>query len=173
MMIAMGKKEYVAAAASALNKAAAKARTKATRHLAATYNIKPQRLVRRRMKLWRANKRKLIAKLHMLTTGMPLILLAGVDDRTASKGGVGTAHGPYDQGWIMPSKLGRRRKQIFIRKTSSRLPIESQWVKMDLEQCQSVIGMYVRAESVGVMPELARQVAMRMNGQIGGFRGAR
>lgn len=74
------KQEILLAGAASINRAAMKARTQATRQIAGETSVVPQRLVRRRIKLFRANTRTLMASIWVLTRPVPAIQLAGVRD---------------------------------------------------------------------------------------------
>jgi len=140
------------AAASALNKAAAKARTLATRDIAAEYGVTPQRIIRRRMRLWKASRKSLAVRLRFMLRGIPTVLLK---------------RKPPADSWKMKSKKGTQREHIFRRESAKRLPIHAQYVHPLKSFCQYRMWWHLTQQAPTVAAEIERQILHRMNGAIG------
>lgn len=153
------------AAASAMNKAVAKARTQSVREIAREYHVSKQAIIRGRMRLWRADSNSLAVRLRFRLRSIPVILQTGV--RAEKRGGVRTPEGRRPGAWIMGSKLGGMREHVFVRTTKKRLPIKSLRIYPKLFFCRHVLAKHVRAQSETVAKEIVRQIVHRMNGGIG------
>ena len=155
------------AAASALNKAAAKARTQATRDIANEYQVKPQRIVRNRMRLWKASSKNLAVRLRFLLRGIPVVIQSGVTDYSAEGSGVSSPQGHVYDAWVMQSKKGKQRKHVFRRASRAKLPINAQYVRPSKSFCQFAMWRRLTEQAPTVAAEIVRQIAMRINGTIG------
>lgn len=168
VMLAAGEPIVELAAASALNKAAAKARTQATREISAEYKVKPQRIIRNRMRLDKADRRRRRnrAQLRFMTRGIPVAILSGVRDYGDKRGGVHTPQGNLPDAWMMKSKKGSQQKHVFRRTSKKRLPIQSQYIHPIKSLCQFIMWKHMTEEARSVMPEMKRQIILRWNETI-------
>jgi hypothetical protein len=151
------------AAASAMNKAAAKARTQAVRTIASELGV-PVRLVRKRFRLWKATTKRLSVSLNMLTKRIPAILSG--DYRWSRKTGVTGGKKTYSSAWIMASKRSGRR-HIFRRDGQDHLPISSEWIEVVQQMVKFEIWRRLNEQAPTVAAELERQIVHRMNRTIG------
>lgn len=158
-----------AATASALSKAAAKARTQVVRDLAAEYRVKPQRIIRRRMKISpRATRQSPFSTgLRYFLRSIPVIVQAGVVDHGAEGSGVTTPQGTLYQAWIMQSKKGTKQRHVFQRKGSTRLPIRTEWIKPSRSLVQFHMFRRLEEQAPTVAAEIERQIILRINKVIG------
>lgn len=154
------------AAASALNKAAAKARTQATRDIANEYQVKPQRIVRNRMRLWKASKKDLFVRLRFLLRGIPVVIQSGVTYYGAEGSGVSTPQGHMYDAWVMQSKKGKQRKHVFRRAGKTSLPINAQYIRPSKSFCQFAMWRRLKEQAPTVAAEIVRQITLRINGDI-------
>lgn len=117
---------YERAAVRTLNKAIQKVRTGVKRAVATEKQIRPQRLVHKRIKETKATRGNYVAIVRILTHPVPVILLSGARDtrRAARRAGRGVIAGgqTYPKAFIAQGKS--RTPQVFQRKGSERMPIE-------------------------------------------------
>lgn len=126
-MLDEGQRAYERAAVFALNKAIRKARTAAKRDIATELDIRPQKLVNKRLRYEKATRGNYRAAVRVLTGPIPVIGLSGARDtrtaqRKAGRGVIATGGRAYKSAFIAQGRS--RTRQVFQRKGAPRLPIE-------------------------------------------------
>jgi len=116
------------AAASALNKSAAKVRTVGVRETAQRVGVK-QRFVRARTRIRNATRKRLSAWLFVILAGIPAIVLAGgLPGIRQTRAGVRVGRHEFPGAFpaLLPGRVG-----VFKRRGRKRLPIVEQKVQID------------------------------------------
>lgn len=151
------------AAARSINRALVRQRTQVVRRVSQETRVKPQRLIRRRMKLDRAKvSTDPVGRLRILTTAVRASALAGVRD-TREKGSK-TGHGVVASGghaWpkaFLAHGTGRRW-MAFARRGKTRLPLDAVRVEIQTE-AERILAEELRTASEFLARELPRQILL-------------
>lgn len=156
-MIRAGDRVYTRAAASVINKAMAKIRTRATRGIAERAHVAPQKLIRSRMRLYKAKPYNLRATLGFLIRKIPAIRLAGV--KQTGVGVLARGGHSWPHAFIHPGSGGHR--MVFQRKGRERMPIDA--VKLEISgQAEDVLQEEIEGAAENVREDLERELAWRL-----------
>lgn len=148
-------------AARVLNRGLMKARTLATRAISNDLKIKPQRLIRVRMRIDRASSRHLAGRLRMLDNPMSMSRLAL--QQVKSKGGGVTVAGQGMQiGAFIAAKRGTLTQQVFRRESRNRYPLKALKVTISLV-ARGHLRSAVETAMIDVPSDLEREMAFRVN----------
>jgi hypothetical protein len=157
-MLRAGDRIYQSASAAALNKAARWVRTRLVRQVSKEARIAPQRLVRRRVKIRRATRKRLEATIGALVRPIPAIQLSRVR-QTAS--GVSASRGwSWRSAFIQRTKFGNT--MVLRRRGRSRYPLDG--IKVPVQGViEEALPRWADAAVERISAELAREIAWRMD----------
>lgn len=141
---AFERKQIAPAMSSSLNEVASKVRTDVAREVATSAQV-PQRLVRQRLRITRAKRNKLIARVWAGTRPISLKRLRPVQQRKGVRAGKRSVR----SGFIVENLGGH----VFKRKGQSRLPIQKQTVAI-ASPATSAIKSASRAHMKRTLPKI-------------------
>lgn len=151
------------AAARAINRALARQRTQVVRRVSQETRVKPQRLIRRRMKLDPAKvSTDPVGRLRILTSPVRASALAGVTDTRipGTREGQGvTASGGHRWPDAFLAHGTGRRWMAFERRGRPRLPLDAVRVEIQTEG-ERILAEELRGASEFLARELPRQIVL-------------
>jgi hypothetical protein len=164
-MLGATKQEYDLAVPWVINRELVSARAKVTRAVATQLSIKPQSLVRRRLRIDRANRTHHAGSLRFLVRPIPLSRIPGVRQVKVKGGGV-TAPGQLGYvGGFLAHGYGKGPLMAFRRKGRARYPLDV--IKIDIYRAGEEIMTRVMDEAEDhskerLARELERRISLRM-----------
>jgi len=153
------------AASSAMNKSIAKVRTQVIRETASEAKVSPAKLIRRRLRTFKATAKKLRAGLGILVRPIPLIRLSGARQ---TRSGVSARGGhSHPSAFINTARSpGTGNKQVYRRLGKSRYPLEVLKVEVK-EAAESALAAKISAARDHFVQILPREVLWRARRQHG------